>query len=445
MQMNRSSTETAVPAINIAQGATRRAHLAVHRLRAHPLAAWISLIGISFPSIQIFVAGAKFPPGRLAIAFLLGPALFQLFRRGARFIISDFFACATAAWMIAAVPSETSTYAEIVEFVGAYWVARAYFFGRPAIEAFLKALKFVVIALIVLAMLDFLSGRAIVLETSAKLFPIPFFEAQYRASFVRAPSTFDTAELYGTFCAAAVAIFLYSGGSAIRYAIFCSFGCLLSISSGPLLALVIVLFTFCYDCIMKGRAWRWKVFTFAIAIFLLVVYFASAHPVSWLVAHLTLDPSTGYWRVAVWDHTTAYLASSPYFGFGFLDFGDPEDFFTHASVDSVWLVVALQFGVPTSVLLLLTVMASLFDVGRRNGTLTYDPYVDRIGTGFTLAIMTLAVVGLTVHYWNALWIFWGLCIGIRGSVTEYSLSTSGKPRLVSEEFLRSSARYRLKH
>jgi hypothetical protein len=411
--------------------------LAFHRLREHPLAAWISLIGISFPSIQIFIAGAKFPPGRMAIAFLLGPALFELIRRRARFIISDLFACATAAWMIAAVPSETSTYAEIVEFVGAYWVARAYFFGRPAIEAFVNALKFVAIALIVLAMLDFVSRRAIVQEISAKLFPMPLFEAQYREGFIRATSTFDTAELYGTFCAVAVAIFLYSESSVIRrslYAIFCALGCLLSISSGPLLALAIVLFTFCYDCIMKRRAWRWKLFSFAIAVFLLVVYFSSAHPVSWLVAHLTLDPSTGYWRVAVWDHATQYIALSPYFGFGFGDYGDPEDFFAHVSVDSVWLVVALRFGIPTSVLLLLTVMAELFALGARNGTLKYDPYVDRVGTGFTLAIMTLAIVGLTVHYWNALWIFWGLCIGIRGSVTEYSLSTTGKSRFVSEAF-----------
>src|SRR5262249_49324785 len=155
--------------------------------------------------------------------------------------------------------------------------------------------------------LDFVSGRALVQQMSAQLFPMPFFEAQYRQNLIRATSTFDTAELYGTFCAVAVAILLFSESGLLSrslYATFCSLGCLLSLSSGPLLALIIVLSTFCYDRIMKHYPWRWRLFSAAIAGFLLVTYLASEHPVSWIIAHLTLDPSTGYWRVAVWDHAT---------------------------------------------------------------------------------------------------------------------------------------------
>ena len=359
------------------------------------------------------------------MALLLAPALLYFFRRGAKLVVSDFFACATGVWMIAAVPSETSSYAEVVEFVGAYWVARAFFFGRPAVDTFVRVFKLVAIALISLALLESVSGRALVQQISAQLFPMPFFEAQYREYLIRATSTFDTAELYGTFCAVAVAIFLFSETGLFRrslYATICSVGCLLSVSSGPLLALVIVLSTYSYDRIMKRRAWRWKLFSAVMAGLLLFVYLTSQHPVSWIIAHLTLDPSTGYWRVAVWDHATQYIALSPYFGFGFGDYGDPDDFFTRVSVDSVWLVVALRFGIPTSALLFMTVMTSLLPVSRRTGALRDEPYMDRIGTGFTLAILTLAIIGLTVHYWNALWIFWGLCIGIRGSLREYSLS-----------------------
>ena len=50
--------------------------------------------------------------------------------------------------------------------------------------------------------------------------------------------------------------------------------------------------------------------------------------------------------------------------------------------------------------------------------------MDRLRMAFTLVIVTLAIVGLTVHYWNGLWIFWGLCIGIRGSIREFSLRLS---------------------
>jgi hypothetical protein len=56
--------------------------------------------------------------------------------------------------------------------------------------------------------------------------------------------------------------------------------------------------------------------------------------------------------------------------------------------------------------------------------------MDKLSAAFTLAVVTLMFVGVTVHYWNGPWILWGLFIGIRASLKEYSLgiahSTGGR-------------------
>ena len=40
-------------------------------------------------------------------------------------------------------------------------------------------------------------------------------------------------------------------------------------------------------------------------------------------------------------------------------------------------------------------------------------------TGFSLAIVAMGLIGLTVHFWDAPWLFLSLCVGIRASLGEY--------------------------
>ena len=61
------------------------------------------LLGIIIPSqVQLSVAETKFTFGRLAVILLLVPALLKLLQGGRRIISSDFFAFATATWMMGA-------------------------------------------------------------------------------------------------------------------------------------------------------------------------------------------------------------------------------------------------------------------------------------------------------------------------------------------------------
>jgi O-Antigen ligase len=391
-------------------------------------ATWLVMIGIFMPAtMTVFVGDAKLIPGRIAICMLLLPALFRLFRKGRHFVASDLFACAGSAWMIGATlktgpHSFSSSAALVLEFLGGYIVARGYLFGRPAIYTFVQVLKIVVVTIILLATIESLSGRYITYNAIAAIWSIPIPVPEYRNGMLRVLSTFPHPILYGTFCVIAGTVFLYSERNPARrmlYVGLCVFGSILAVSSAPLLSFMIVISVYFYDRILRRYPWRWQALATVLGALVVAIFLLTNRPISWIVAHLTLDPSTGYFRKATWDSALSYIDLSPLTGYGFDAYGNPDDFFSNASVDSVWLVLALRFGVPIVIFLVLTNIVSFFPGARRKlGIRTNDPYMDDMRTGFTLALMMFIFAGLTVHFWNNIWIFWGVCIGVRASLKE---------------------------
>lgn len=406
---------------------SRASASAVAARSSHSAVIALLMISIAFPSTVTFVlADSKFYIARLVVAVLVIPASLLLLARGRRLVACDLFASLASAWMIAAVViagrslSLSSAEAVALEFWGGYVVARAFIFGRPAIEAYIRMLKLVVVVAFFFAMLDHISGRLVLNSLIGPLVGVPLDPVpEYRAGLLRAMSIFPHPILYGTFCTAAGAVFLYARERA--FAALSFFGCMLAMSSAPLLVFGIVLAVYNYDRILKRYPWRWKAFAAAVAAFFVLIFLTTNKPIAWIIAHLTLDPSTGYFRVATWDRAFYNLGLSPLTGWGFDDSGDraAQEFFDNVSVDAVWLVCALRFGIPIVPLLLLTNIACFYGRGRkpRAGHLQ-DAYMSNMRTGFTLAVWALMLAGLTVHYWNTMWLFWGLCIGIRAGFQE---------------------------
>ncbi len=396
--------------------------------RVHKFATWLLVLGIVLPGDMSFLlAGAKFNPERLIVVLLLIPALFLLLQKGRRFVACDLFVFLASAWMLvvsADIRSAelSSAGAVALELLGGYIVARAYVFGHLAVAEFIRGLKVAVVIIVAVAMVDHVSGKLIV-----NSFLGLNSEPEYRNGLMRGASVFPHAISYGTFCTAAGAIFLYSEGRRVPQICWVGIaflGCFLAMSSAPMLMFMVVLSVYSYDRLLKSSPWRWKAFAAVIGAVLAFIYLTTNNPTSWIIAHLTLDPSTGYFRKATWDRALYNIGFSPWVGFGFGDIGEGLEFFDNASVDAVWLVIALRFGVPIVVFMLLANVTSFFvGFGRKAVGPTLDEYMDRMRTGFTFAVMTFALVGLTVHYWNTMWMLWGAYIGIRASLYEHFLGT----------------------
>ena len=407
--------------------------------QSHPAVTWLVLIGAFFPSISITLGGLTLLPGRATVILLLVPALVALFRHGRSRIASDYFAFAVASWMIGSSTLNDGfrpyVLAESLEFIGAYAIGRAFFFGRPALETFVRVFKFVTFIVIALALLDTLSGRNITQEAMGIRASRPpwLLANDYRLGLIRASSTFEGFELYGTFCVAAAAIFLYSERKWLRRSLWVGFavlGALLSLSSGPILGLGITFSAYSYGRILKHYSWRWQALVAASAALVVAAFVFSDNPVGWMVRHLTLDPQTGYWRIAEWGHATSELSNSPWIGFGLTDWkGRSRDFMIFVGeqgVDCVWLVEALRYGYPVVILFFLTIFAGL---RTPNGASTQDPYMANMRTGLSSVIVIMSLIGLTVHFWNSDWIFLSLCMGIRASFAEIHLKSESATRV----------------
>jgi len=382
--------------------------------RQHAFIIWFALIGVLFPPILISLGDINVTPGRVAVILLLIPALVMLFSRGRNRIASDYFAIAAAIWMVASTAFNNGfrpyVGAEALEFIGAYMVGRAFVFGPSNFETFVRALRPITVTIIVLAVFDVLLGRYVTLDS----FGVPNFVAG-RFGWVRASSVFEGAEHYGTFCVAAAAIFLYAerGISRFVYVSLCYFGCALSLSSGPMFGLAIVTAVSCYDRIMKGYVWRWKVLITVIALFLGGIFLISNHPIAWILTHFTLDSQTGFFRLGTWNFALPLIDQSPFVGHGVVSLGEPGDALIYLkSVDSLWLLEALRYGLPAVILLLMTMFSPLLKGAPAIG-------MGHPQTGLTLAIVATALIGLTVHFWDATWLFLNLCVGIRASLAEY--------------------------
>jgi hypothetical protein len=401
--------------------------------RRNAFAAWLSLIGLIIPAAEVAfnMGGVKFTVGRLGIMLLLLPAALTLFQKARRFVLSDALVCATASWMLIAgamAPgsiSLSSSGAEALELAGGYFVARAFFFGPPALQTFVGVLKILAFAAIALAIVDSISGQLV-----AHLFVAPFFgvapiDYQVRGGMIRATSTFDHAILFGAFCCIVGTILLHSEANVRKLILFVSIsllGSILSWSSSSLMGFSIVMAAYCYNRLMRGFAMRWLLFWLIAGAISLSFFMASNNPMGWILSHLTLDPESGYYRLMIWDAVFSKMPESPIFGFGFNLF---DNWILDNTVDSVWLVLALRFGEPVVILLLMSNIASVLPTGfRPDGE--FAKYMLNMCTGLTLVLVIFMFVGLTVHFWNFMWIFWGICLGVRGSLREWCLHAGSK-------------------
>ena len=122
----------------------------------------------------------------------------------------------------------------------------------------------------------------------------------------------------------------------------------------------------------------------------------------------------------IWEVASDYINRAPFTGYAYALYNNN---IIDGSVDAVWLVFSLRFGLPMAILFFLTNVAAFFPTRQRSRNGINDSDLDRMKRAFTTVLLLFMFAGLTVHFWNYMLMFWGLCIGIRASMRELSISS----------------------
>ncbi len=336
--------------------------------------------------LRIDLGGLVFFADRM-VAFAMLPFLLRSVFTGAlRFRLPDAIILLAGSWMVLAMMRNYG-FASGIERGGALALDMAigYFLARLCIKSTRDLQRVLVVyapglALAGGAMLaESLLSREIVQPIAEAIFgrlptylsgeAVGFVEdrQQFRLGFMRAAGPFPHPILGGLFLASMFSLYFWSTlrgwpKFAGIFAAACSF---FSLSSAAILGLLMAFAFVGYDWIQQRvQNLSWGLVGIAGLVAAIVLQILSQGGIVYvIVRYLTLNPATGYFRQLIWEYGLVSVRANPLFGIGFQGYERPIWMLTE-SVDAHWLLLAIRYGVPVAVLVLLLGAWAIYALSR---------------------------------------------------------------------------------
>jgi hypothetical protein len=225
-----------------------------------------------------------------------------------------------------------------------------------------------------------------------------------RFGIMRATSLFSHPILYGTLAAIffPFAIFLTFHAFRLRYlagsmGIFISM--LLTMSSAPLLSTVFQLMGAVLSRYWYGAKRFWSsVLFFGLSIAFLISAISNRGFFAILISHLTFNPNTGYYRMFQWQYASDDIIDNPLLGIGVSEWSRPD--WLNYSIDSFWLLITMQHGIPAGLILLICSIYLVFHV--LNSLHKQHELYRWMANAWALSFLALILIGFTVDYFGKL-------------------------------------------
>ncbi|MEZ5773649.1 MAG: O-antigen ligase family protein [Hyphomicrobiaceae bacterium] len=382
-------------------------------LRHTPLPVAALILGIICPSeLSLFLGGIRLPPHRIALLVFLLPALFRLIRqRDIRIGSFDVAFMLFGAWQLGVFIHHEGVSgggqfggALALESLGSYLVARAYVRDYESFRGAIRFLFAMIMLLGSLAFVEAVSGVHFIHDVLYKM--TGFFQSSVRVEkrlgLIRAYATFDHPIIYGTFCASLMSLLWFTTetrntqivrSSGLALATF------LGLSSAPLLSLGVQATLITWDRVTRGVDMRVPLTLIALVGLYIGIEIVSSRPAfEAIIMRVTLDPWTAFYRMQIWHYGLENVWMSPFLGAGLAGW-ERIWWMSATTVDAFWLLVPMRMGIPAVVLLLLSAGLLMRAVNRRQKR----PRFERdAAIGWTISIISIGLVGLTVHYWNSI-------------------------------------------
>lgn len=394
------------------------------------LAVALGYMIVLLPSqFNVNIFGSVIPPYRFFLIAALLFILAEAFRGRVRLGWPDFLMIAATGWISLALFMTTEADEAFTSVVaqGAD-ILVAYFFGRTTIRTLRDFRMFLLLMLPGIAFV----GAVMVIESVTHTHIIQGFASQVtgkplmygsspRLGLLRARGPFPHPIGAGIFLATFLPLYWFAGfkGWTRLIGVVASLAGFFAVSSGALLAIVggvgLILYNWLSEKI-TNLSWRMFFVLGGIMTFALELG-TNSGTVSFLIRAASLNSATGYGRVQIWRYGTANVEKNPWFGVGYGDWERP--IWMPESIDNNWLMLAIQFGVLPSVLILGVVVMAVFNLARKSESSQWRER--RFERAIAMSLALFAFGAATVALWFSPQVWFFVLIGIAVTLGQTTL------------------------
>ena len=374
--------------------------------------------------VQIF--DIYLPPYRM---FMFPATLYLLFSAIAgrlRFVWPDLLIVICTAWIWLASYMSSGEISTAIEMGGSHTldIAFAYFLARAAIQSPRDVRLFLIwvapgLAISSLIVFQEAVTHVRVLQNVASdITGVPNrMRDDVRLGFMRGAGPFPHPILAGLFLASFLPLYLSSGirGWPKWAGIAAAVGAFFTMSSAALLALIMGVLFWCYDWLSERFTnFSWKLFLAGSGILYATVELVSNSGFySLMIRYASLNTATAYNRVLIWEFGTRNIARNPWFGIGYDDWDRP-DWMHSGSFDHFWLIMALRFGIPASLLLIAATVGGASLVALKSSS--YRTEDARLLRSIAISLVIFALGAASVSLWLSILVWFFMLLGIAVSL-----------------------------
>jgi hypothetical protein len=392
----------------VSPGAGRTAAAQSARARKSSALIPLFILSLALPFF-LFIGPTRMSPYRLILVATFLPCLAALLSGAlGKVRLADILMLLTAAWgaivLITLHGIDTALQSAgifVIETLGPFLLARKYVRDYAAFQNLVKALALTIIVILPFAIFENVFGSPILIEFFGRIFPVyPVIGSELRLGLRRAQGPFEYSILFGIVCSSAFALSYYVGGNAMRRlwrSALVALAVVSSLSSGPLLSLVVQGLLIAWDKVTRRVARRWGTLAAIVVItFFAVDLTSNRSPFDVFISYLTFNSDTSYMRVHIWNYGTESVMRHPILGLGQTEWEHPE--WMGGSIDNFWLVAAVRYGIPGFLFIAGSFFAVCFGLGRLRN-LSFEAAQCRKGLIITICGLVLSMC--TVHVWDA--------------------------------------------
>ncbi|MEM7236802.1 MAG: hypothetical protein AAF501_03110, partial [Pseudomonadota bacterium] len=301
-----------------------------------------------------------------------------------------------------------------IETMGGYLIGRVFIRNADDFKAAVLLLFRIVLLMLPFAVIEALTARNLLLEVANAIGKsYVLVQKEPRWGLDRAQGTFEHPILFGVACGTILTLVYFVLGyrrgrlTRIFKAALVGFTAGLSLSSGPLSALMAQTMMLCYDGVFRRLKGHWTLLAISVlCLTILIELVANRTSAEIFISYFAFSQATAYNRLHIWTYGSASVMNHPVFGIGFNDWVRP--YYMSSSIDMFWLVPAVRHGIPAALLLQITFFSIFL------GTIfkrLRDPRLAAFRLGFVLCLVGYYVAGWTVHYWNEVYLQFMFILG----------------------------------